>query len=97
MAKMIRAKGIFQLPAGQNYHTWIKRMNNTQALYADINDSLIEILNGKETNIYSMNWIIKNNAGVTEIKVSATAKSPASTTNADSIIVTIEGVIPGKR
>jgi len=62
-----------------------------------INDSLIEILNGKESNIYSMDWIIKNNVGVTEIKVSATTKSPASTTNADSIIVNIEGVIPGKR
>jgi hypothetical protein len=58
-----------------------------------VNDSSIEILNGKESNIYSMDWIIGNNVGATEIKVSATA----TTSNADSIIVNIEGVIPGKR
>jgi hypothetical protein len=73
-------------------------INENEILYVEffVNDSSIEILNGKETNIYSMDWIIKNNVGVTEIKVSATAKVTDST-NADSIIVNIEGVIPGKR
>jgi hypothetical protein len=67
--------------------------NNILYVEFFVNDSSIKILSGKQTNIYSMDWIIGNNVGATEIKVSATA----TTTNADSIIVNIEGVIPGKR
>jgi len=80
MAKMISAKGIFQLPAGQNYHTWILRQNNTQALYADINDQLIDVPYSG-----SWNWAYLGEFSDT-VTIELIGRYPQTTCNVDVIL-----------
>jgi hypothetical protein len=61
-----------------------------------VNDSSLGILDGNTSNKYTKLWLNKSLAGDAEIKVTAVARS-AATTGSDLVIVTIEGVIPGKK
>ena len=61
-----------------------------------INDSSITEVDGKSSNKYEFNWVVNTAAGEAEIKVAAKARV-TSASNADSLTVNIEGVIPGKK
>ena len=61
-----------------------------------INDISIDLVDGNHTTSYSHDWVIESTAGPTEIKVEAKARI-TSTISADSILVSVEGVIPGKK
>jgi hypothetical protein len=60
-----------------------------------INDESIEVLNGNTSNQYSYSWQNDAPSGKAEIKVSAVAEI-TGIIGSDSIIVNVEGVIPGK-
>lgn len=60
-----------------------------------VNDESIGILNTMENNIYKISWLNEAPAGTAEIKAAAVAKI-SGTVGVDSIMVNIEGVIPGK-
>jgi len=61
-----------------------------------INEESIKILNGNQSNQYKYSWINNAAAGGAEIKVTAVAEITGNV-GGDSIIVNIEGVIPGKK
>jgi hypothetical protein len=61
-----------------------------------INDESNKILNGNMSNRYKYSWHNNAPAGVAEIKVTAVAEITGFV-GRDSIMVNIEGVIPGKK
>jgi hypothetical protein len=60
-----------------------------------VNDSSLGIMDGNTSHSYTTAWLNKAPAGMAEIKATAVAVS-AATEGFDSVIVNIEGVIPGK-
>jgi len=60
-----------------------------------LNDSLVSSLSGSISNNYEFSWIVREKAGPVELKVSAVAKQ-TGLTGSDSVIVNVEGIIPGK-
>ena len=60
-----------------------------------VNDSLVSSLSGSSSNNYQFSWIVREDAGPAEIKVSAVAKQ-TGLTGSDSVLVNVEGIIPGK-
>ena len=60
-----------------------------------VNDSLVSSLSGSISNNYEFIWIVREDAGPAEIKVSAVAKQ-TGLTGSDSVLVNVEGIIPGK-
>ncbi len=61
-----------------------------------VNDSLVSSLAGATSNSYIFNWLVREAAGQAKLKVSATARQ-TGLTGADSLIVNVEGIIPGKQ
>jgi hypothetical protein len=61
-----------------------------------VNDSSLGIIDGNQSNRYSVSWKNDAPAGRAEIKVTAVARS-AGTVGSDRVGVNIEGVIPGKK
>jgi hypothetical protein len=60
-----------------------------------VNDSLVASRAGNSGNSYQFDWLIREQAGVAELKIAATAKQ-TGLIGCDSISVNIEGIIPGK-
>ena len=60
-----------------------------------VKDSLVSSLSGSSNNNYKFSWIVREDAGPVELKVSAVAKQ-TGLTGCDSVLVNVEGIIPGK-
>jgi hypothetical protein len=60
-----------------------------------VRDSLVESKSGAGNTNFEFNWTVKEEAGPVELKVSATANQ-TGLVGSDSILVNVEGVIPGK-
>jgi hypothetical protein len=61
-----------------------------------VNDIFIGNMNVKPANIFDYQWIVDAPAGAAKIKVLAEASS-VGTLNEDTVSISIEGVIPGKK
>jgi len=63
-----------------------------------VNDSLVSSQSGNSANNYEFSWTIHEKAGPAEVKISATANTANQIRleGRDSIIVNVEGIIPGK-
>jgi hypothetical protein len=60
-----------------------------------VNDSLVSSKSGISGNNYEFSWIVREKAGPSELKISATARQ-TGLIGRDSIVVNVEGIIPGK-
>lgn len=60
-----------------------------------VNDSLVSSLSGSISNNYEFSWIVREDAGPVELKISAVAKQ-TGLTGSDSVLVNVEGIIQGK-
>ena len=60
-----------------------------------VNDSLVSSKSGNSGNNYEFSWIVREKAGPSELKISATAKQ-TGLIGRDSVVVNVEGIIPGK-
>jgi hypothetical protein len=60
-----------------------------------VNDSLVSSKSGNSGNLYEFNWIVREKAGPAELKISAMAKQ-TGLIGRDSVVVNVEGIIPGK-
>jgi hypothetical protein len=60
-----------------------------------VNDSLVSSQSGNSNNNYEFSWIVREEAGPAEVKISATSIQ-TRLVGRDSIVVNVEGIIPGK-
>jgi hypothetical protein len=55
----------------------------------------VSSLSGSISNNYEFSWMVREDAGPVELKISAVAKQN-DLTGSDSVLVNVEGIIPGK-
>ena len=76
-------------------NTFASSENGISLIEFYVNDSLQAQQSGNSSNTYSFDWAVQEEAGPAELKIIAFARV-TNMDGRDSIMVNIEGVIPGK-